>query len=140
MLNSQSLFSSSSSRENPHRPDGRLAEGRGLTRLASPFHARWAGGLLIAVFALSCVSTTSEEEADYSEIDSEIAWDAEVPPAPKLTGDGIFYVVGENPKHPFVRYADGQLSMSESCAIKMENKLNRRIPPAHVNGLPIGFC
>ena len=58
----------------------------------------------------------------------------------KLTGDGVFFVVSEDPKKPLARYSDGQLSLSNSCAIKLGNKLNRRIPPAYVNGQPIGFC
>ena len=57
-----------------------------------------------------------------------------------LDQDGIFYVLGEDPAHPRVRYRDGQVSQNESCAIQLANKLNRRIPPVYVNGEPIGFC
>lgn len=61
------------------------------------------------------------------------------PPRP-LDDDGIFYVLGGDPPHPRVRYLDGQLSLNETCAIRVENKLSRRVPPAYVNGLPLGFC
>ena len=59
---------------------------------------------------------------------------------PRLTGDGVFYVIGEDPKLPLARYADGQLALSNSCGIRLGNKLNRRIPPIYVNGHPVGFC
>ena len=58
----------------------------------------------------------------------------------RLSRDGVTYVVDENPKLPLLRYQDGQMSLSNSCAVIEGNKLNRRIPPAYVNGQPIGFC
>jgi hypothetical protein len=61
------------------------------------------------------------------------------PPRP-LYDDGIFYVLGEDPGHPLVRYADGQLAQADSCAVLLGNKLSRKIPPVYVNGRPIGFC
>jgi len=57
-----------------------------------------------------------------------------------LDGAGVFYVAGEDPTRPRVRYADGQVGPSDHCAIRTANKLNRRIPPVYVNGRPIGFC
>jgi hypothetical protein len=61
------------------------------------------------------------------------------PPRP-LDDDGTFYVETEDPAHPRVRYADGQVALDGSCAIRIGNKLSRRVPPAYVNGQPIGFC
>lgn len=61
------------------------------------------------------------------------------PPRP-LCDEGIFYVLGEDPAHPRVRYLDGQLALDASCAIRIGNKLSRKVPPAYVNGQPIGFC
>jgi hypothetical protein len=61
------------------------------------------------------------------------------PPRP-LDDDGVIYLLGEQPSFPRVRYLDGQISLNESCAIRVENKLSRRIPPVYVNGRPIGFC
>ncbi|MEQ1892203.1 MAG: hypothetical protein ABL998_06645 [Planctomycetota bacterium] len=61
------------------------------------------------------------------------------PPRP-LDDDGVAYVLGPNPLYARVRYLDGQLSLNESCAIRVENKLSRKIPPVYVNGRPIGFC
>lgn len=63
----------------------------------------------------------------------------ERPPRP-LDDDGVVYVLGEKPAFPRVRYLDGQVSLNESCAIRVENKLSRRIPPVYVNGRAIGFC
>jgi hypothetical protein len=57
-----------------------------------------------------------------------------------LSEDGNAYVLGADPAHPRVRYLDGQLSLNETCAIRVENKLSRKIPPVYVNGQPIGFC
>jgi hypothetical protein len=65
--------------------------------------------------------------------------DAMRPPRP-LDDDGIFYVLGPDPAHPRVRYLDGQLAESESCAVQLGKKLSRRVPPVYVNGRPIGFC
>jgi hypothetical protein len=61
------------------------------------------------------------------------------PPRP-LDDDGVAYVLGPNPSYARVRYVDGQVSLNESCAIRVENKLSRKIPPVYVNGRPIGFC
>jgi hypothetical protein len=71
---------------------------------------------------------------------SEVPAALALPMAPRLTGDGVFYVVGEDPKLPLARYSDGQIAMSNSCGIRLGNKLNRRIPPIYVNGQPVGFC
>lgn len=57
-----------------------------------------------------------------------------------LDGAGVFYVASEDPARPRIRYADGQVGMSDHCAIRVANQLNRRIPPVYVNGRPIGFC
>ena len=57
-----------------------------------------------------------------------------------LDGDGAFQVTGTNPQCPRLRYRDGQISLNETCAIKLTNKLNPAIPPMYVNGAPIGFC
>jgi len=62
------------------------------------------------------------------------------PMLPRLTGDGVFFVVGDDPKLPLARYSDGQVGLSNSCGIRLGNKLNRRIPPIYVNGQPVGFC
>jgi hypothetical protein len=61
-------------------------------------------------------------------------------PPRALDEEGVFYVLGAKPGFPRVRYLDGQVALNESCAIRVENKLNRRIPPVYVNGQPIGFC
>ena len=61
-------------------------------------------------------------------------------PIRPLSDDGVFYVLGEDPAHPRVRYQDGQLALDSSCAIQIGNKLNRKVPPVYVNGQPIGFC
>lgn len=58
----------------------------------------------------------------------------------KLGKDGVTYVVDSDPKLPLVRYVDGQMALSNSCGVRVGNKLNRRIPPAYINGQPLGFC
>lgn len=57
-----------------------------------------------------------------------------------LDDDGIFYVQGDDPAHPRVRYLDGQLALDTTCAIRIGNKLSRKVPPVYVNGQPLGFC
>jgi hypothetical protein len=51
-----------------------------------------------------------------------------------------FYVLTADPLHPRIRYDDGQVSPNDSCMIRLGSKLNRRMPPAYVNGMPLGFC
>jgi hypothetical protein len=53
---------------------------------------------------------------------------------------GAFYVPDADPKLPRIRYVDGQVSPNTSCMIRLGSKLSRRIPPAYVNGVPLGFC
>lgn len=53
---------------------------------------------------------------------------------------GAFYLPTSDPLHPRVRYVDGQESLNDSCIVLTGNKLNRRVPPAFVNGRPLGFC
>jgi hypothetical protein len=61
------------------------------------------------------------------------------PPRP-LSDDGQFYMWGDSPSKPYVRYLDGQMSRNESCPILRGNKLSRKVPPIYINGAPIGFC
>lgn len=56
------------------------------------------------------------------------------------TDSGAFYVPTSDPLHPRVHYVDGQDSLNDSCIVLTGNKLSRRVPPAYVNGRPIGFC
>ena len=58
----------------------------------------------------------------------------------RLCQDGVTYVVSEDPKLPLVRYQDGQVALSDSCAVRIGSRLNRKVPPAYVNGQPLGFC
>jgi hypothetical protein len=53
---------------------------------------------------------------------------------------GAFYVPTSDALHPRVHYVDGQDSLNDSCIVLAGNKLSRRVPPAFVNGRPIGFC
>ena len=53
---------------------------------------------------------------------------------------GVVPFAGSRPERPRLRYADGQVSPLEHCAVRLSNKLNPRIPPCYVNGRPIGFC
>lgn len=61
-------------------------------------------------------------------------------PSDRLCQDGVTYVVADNPRLPVVRYADGQVSLSDSCAVRVGSRLNRKVPPAYINGQPLGFC
>jgi len=59
---------------------------------------------------------------------------------PRLDGDGVVALPSDNPLRFHLRYRDGQVSLNDACAIRLENKLNPKIPPVYVNGQPIGFC
>ena len=62
------------------------------------------------------------------------------PPALVLDGEGVFEVASADPEKPRLRYVDGQVSLSNTCGILLENGLNPKVPPMYVNGAPIGFC
>ena len=55
-------------------------------------------------------------------------------------GFGVVPFDTDEPKRPRLRYRDGQLAPLNHCAIRLANKLNPRIPPCYINGLPVGFC
>jgi hypothetical protein len=80
---------------------------------------------------------TSEEPSE-QEMDMELMADKRN--KRELTKDGSMYVRSETVNRPLVRFPDGQVSSSDSCAVRTENKLNRAVPPAYVNGQPVGFC
>ncbi|MFT5287657.1 MAG: hypothetical protein ACI8TQ_003845 [Planctomycetota bacterium] len=106
-----------------------------------------AASLTLACLSQSCHTAQSEQAESLSppivESLSTIASPQKVASSEvdnPMSGDGVFYILDENPRRPLIRYIDGQVSLSNSCGIKIENKLNRRIPPLYVNGQPIGFC
>lgn len=88
----------------------------------------------LALLAASC--TSSGTSAELAGPDTAMM----MPMTRPLSDDGIFFVESGDPKYPRVRYLDGQVSQNQSCAIRLDNKLNRKIPPIYVNGQPIGFC
>jgi hypothetical protein len=95
---------------------------------------------LLVFFLFSCAANPGVPEARLDvRIEADGAPVGMRPPRP-LGDDGNFYVLGEDPAHPRVRYLDGQVALDASCAIRLGNKLNRKVPPAYVNGQPIGFC
>lgn len=64
-----------------------------------------------------------------------------IPPTMRvLDDDGTFFVASGDESRPRIRYVDGQVSLNQSCAIRLDRPLNRKVPPAYVNGLPLGFC
>ncbi len=53
---------------------------------------------------------------------------------------GAMYLPTDDPTRPRVRYVDGQVALNRSCMVRIENKLNRAVPPMYVNGQALGFC
>jgi len=49
------------------------------------------------------------------------------------------YVPTGDPDHPRIRYADSLLSANDRCIVAKQ-KLNVKVRPVYVNGMPIGFC
>lgn len=47
--------------------------------------------------------------------------------------------VDEESEFPRIRYADGLVSVNDRCPVR-QRKLNTKLPPIYVNGLPVGFC
>jgi len=100
-----------------------------------------SAALLLSVFLpLACASDPLAPPVVAAGADEPAPSLAPMRPPRVLDDDGVFYVQGKSPTRPRVRYLDGQVSLNETCAIRVENKLNRKIPPVYVNGRPIGFC
>lgn len=59
--------------------------------------------------------------------------------APVRAGWAQRYLPGTDPAFPRIRYADSLDSRNDRCIVA-GNRLNLRIRPTYVNGLPIGFC
>ena len=49
------------------------------------------------------------------------------------------YVATADSAHPRIKYADSLVSANERCMVAQQ-KLNRRVRPVYVNGVPMGFC
>ncbi|HEX6882271.1 MAG TPA: hypothetical protein VF530_02760 [Planctomycetota bacterium] len=95
--------------------------------------------LLLASSLLDSCGAPPRDASAPGLVASEVAATATRAPRP-LDEDGIFYVETDDPAHPRVRYLDGQLALDGSCAIRIGNKLSRKVPPVYVNGQPVGFC
>lgn len=105
---------------------------------------------LVLTLAGACVSAPLAPAPLAPPPSSSLAVEDVAQPAPmasmpefraKLPADsGAFYLPTSDPLHPRVHYADGQDSLNDSCIVLAGNKLSRRVPPAFVNGRPIGFC
>ena len=44
-----------------------------------------------------------------------------------------------DPAHPRIKFADSLVSPNDRCMVSQE-KLNPRVRPVYVNGVPMGFC
>ena len=49
------------------------------------------------------------------------------------------YVATGDTLHPRIKYADSLVSANDRCMVALQ-KLNRRVRPVYVNGVPMGFC
>ena len=56
-----------------------------------------------------------------------------------VTSTGTIDYADADTLFPYLRFADGQISLNNRCPVR-KVKLNRRMPPLYVNGQPIGFC
>jgi hypothetical protein len=52
---------------------------------------------------------------------------------------GQRYVATADSAHPRIKYADSLVSANERCMVA-QRKLNLRVRPVYVNGVPMGFC
>lgn len=57
-------------------------------------------------------------------------------PAP---GVAQHYVATADSLHPRIKYADSLVSANDRCMVAQQ-KLNLRVRPVYVNGVPMGFC
>jgi hypothetical protein len=56
-----------------------------------------------------------------------------------LTARAQRYVPTADPKHPRLKFADSLVSPNDRCLVS-HDKLNPRVRPVYVNGVPMGFC
>lgn len=49
------------------------------------------------------------------------------------------YVATGDTSRPRIKYADSLISANDRCMVALQ-KLNRRVRPVYVNGVPMGFC
>ena len=49
------------------------------------------------------------------------------------------YVPTADPSRPRLKFADSLVSANDRCIVAQE-KLNPKVRPIYVNGVPIGFC
>ena len=49
------------------------------------------------------------------------------------------YVATKDPDFPRVKYADSLTSANDRCIVS-QARLNPKMAPLYVNGVPIGFC
>lgn len=49
------------------------------------------------------------------------------------------YVEAKDPAFPRLKYADSLLSANDRCIVS-QARLNPKMVPLYVNGVPIGFC
>lgn len=49
------------------------------------------------------------------------------------------YVAGADTLFPRIKYADSLVSPNDRCMVAQQ-KLNLRVRPVYVNGVPMGFC
>jgi len=49
------------------------------------------------------------------------------------------YVAGPDSLHPRLKFADSLVSVNHRCIVS-GSKLNPKVRPVYVNGVPIGFC
>jgi len=56
-----------------------------------------------------------------------------------LTARAQRYVPTADPQHPRLKFADSLVSPNDRCLVS-QDKLNPRVRPVYVNGVPMGFC
>ena len=56
-----------------------------------------------------------------------------------LTARAQRYVPTADPQHPRLKFADSLISPNDRCLVS-HDKLNSRVRPVYVNGVPMGFC
>jgi len=49
------------------------------------------------------------------------------------------FVAGPDSLHPRLKFADSLVSVNHRCVVS-GSKLNPKVRPVYVNGVPIGFC
>jgi hypothetical protein len=103
------------------------------------------GAVLSCVSVLSLAACGSDDNQakhtnEAAGTDASIAPESDVKYSDKKSYVVFGDFVSDTDSLPYLKFRDdGQVSLNDRCAVR-QVRLNPKMPPAYVNGRPVGFC